>query len=71
MRNRRTLALYGLTAAAASLAIGPALSQSATQPIARYTMDAGTMSGMTAMAAGGRGGGLGGIMNMMRGGNQT
>lgn len=71
MRNRRTLALYGLTAAAASLAIGPALSQSATQPIARYTMDAGTISGMAAMAAGGRGGGLGGIMNMMRGGNQT
>lgn len=71
MLSRRTLALTGLTAAVAAVAIAPVLSQSSTQPIARYTMDAGTMSGMAAMAAGGRGGGLGGVLNMMRGGNQV
>ncbi len=75
MLKRRLLAATGLAAAAATLAIAPALSQSASQPVARYTMDAGTLSGMAAMGASaggnGRGPGLGSIMNMMRGGNQV
>lgn len=70
MLKRRLLAVTAL-AAATTVALVPALSQNNTQTVARYTMDAGTMSGMAAMAQGGRGGGLGGIMNMMRGGNQV
>src|SRR6478735_1239936 len=54
------------TAAAAALAV-PALSQQGGtgKTIARYTMDAGTTSGMMAM---GSGGGVGAAMSMMRGG---
>ena len=59
-----------LTAGAAAIALTPASSQQANRTVARYTMDAGTLSGMAAMQ-GGRGGGLGSIMNAMRGGNQT
>ena len=43
----------------------PGASQQAGGPIARYAMDAGTMSGMAAMAGGG---GMGGAMSMMMGG---
>ena len=78
MFNRRRLALSGLALAAlalsGTLAVAPVLSQGQEQrPVARYTMDAGTLSGMAAMAQGGNGGGrgLGGLMTMMRGGNQT
>ncbi|MXO71288.1 hypothetical protein [Alteraurantiacibacter buctensis] len=69
MLKRRLLAVTAL-AAAATVALVPALSQNNSQTVARYTMDAGTLSGMAAMTAGG-GGGLGGIMNMMRGGDQV
>lgn len=71
MLKRRLLVASGLAAVAATVALVPALSQTANQPIARYTMDAGTLSGMAAMGASGRGPGLGSIMNMMRGGNQV
>ena len=62
------LAAISLTAAGAvALAAGPALSQQGTgTTVARYTVDAGTMSGMMAMSAGG--GGVGAAMAMMRGG---
>lgn len=60
-----------LTTGAAALALTPASSQQTSTLVARYTMDAGTLSGMAAMQAGGRGGGLGSIMGMMRGGNQV
>lgn len=61
-----------LTAGAAAIALTPASSQQANRTVARYTMDAGTLSGMAALqAGGGRSGGLGSIMAMMRGGNQT
>ncbi|MCL6250657.1 hypothetical protein M3P36_06310 [Altererythrobacter sp. KTW20L] len=60
--------MVGLAATAMAAAVTPVLSQQNTQTIARYTMDAGTLSGMAAMTQGGQGGGLGGIMNMMRGG---
>jgi hypothetical protein len=57
-------------AAAAAIATGtafiaaPALTQGGNAPVARYTLDAGTISGMGAM---GRGGGLSSAMAMMRG----
>jgi hypothetical protein len=60
-----------LTAGVAAIALTPASSQQANRTVARYTMDAGTLSGMAAMQAGGGRGGLGSIMNAMRGGNQT
>lgn len=64
----RTLAMAGLAAGAATFAVTPGFSQQNTETVARYTMDAGTLSGMAAMTAGGReGGGLGSIMGMMRG----
>lgn len=59
MLNRRLLAFTGLTAAIAAFAIAPVLSQGQDQrPVARYTMDAGTLSGMAAMTQGGGGGGM-------------
>ena len=63
------LAAISLTAAAAALAV-PALSQQSGtgKTIARYTMDAGTTSGMMAM---GQGGGVGAAMAMMRGGGNS
>ena len=51
--------------AVAALAF-PALSQGGSAPVARYTVDAGTTSGMAAMGAGG--GGVGAAMAMLRGG---
>lgn len=68
LRNFTRLALV---AGAAAIALTPASSQQSSTLVARYTMDAGTLSGMAAMQAGGGGGGLGSIMGMMRGGNQT
>jgi hypothetical protein len=44
----------------------PALSQKSDSPIARYTVDAGTLSGMAAMGQGG-----GGAMAMLRGGGNS
>lgn len=59
-----------MVASVAVLAASPAVpQQQVLPPIARYTIDAGTISGMGAMGAGG--GGLGAALNMMRGGNQV
>lgn len=68
--KRVHLAAISLTAAAAALAAIPALSQQGGtgKTIARYTMDAGTTSGMMAM---GQGGGVGAAMSMMRGGGNN
>jgi hypothetical protein len=63
-------AAVSLIAAVAGFAGSQALTQQASPPIARYTIDAGTSSGMMAMGAGG-GGGIGAALNMMRGGNQV
>lgn len=52
--------------AVAAVAV-PALSQQGGQTVARYTIDAGTISGMAAMGAGG-GSGVGAAMAMLRGG---
>lgn len=49
--------------AATGLLVTPASTQQSTAPIARYAIDAGTISGMAAM-----GGGMGGAMSMMFGG---
>ncbi|QGP80121.1 hypothetical protein GL174_03195 [Sphingobium sp. CAP-1] len=46
----------------------PGASQQAGGPVARYTIDAGTMSGMAAMGQGG--GGMGAAMGMMMGGGR-
>ena len=59
------LTAISIAAIGVVLAAVPALSQQGTQTIARYTMDAGTTSGMMAM---GQGGGVGAAMSMMRGG---
>jgi hypothetical protein len=59
--SHRIAALLALGAVAA-IAV-PALSQRSEPPIARYTVDAGTMSGMAAMAGGG-----GNPLAMLRGG---
>lgn len=71
MRLRfRTFVKAGLVAGAAMLAVTPGFSQQNTQTVARYTMDAGTLSGMAAMMGGaGQGGGLGSVLGMMRGGS--
>lgn len=62
--RRRSCAV--LLATIASLVAAPGYPQTRTETVARYTIDAGTTSGMGAMANGG--GGLGGIMNALRGG---
>ena len=70
MRTKfRRLTQISIAAGAAVLAGVPATPQDTSPPIARYTMDAGTLSGMAAMgqsgggvgavAAGGAGGGCG------------
>ena len=67
MRMRlRNLVVASLAAGAAAAAFTPVFSQQNNGTVARYTMDAGTLSGMAAMTQGG-GGGLGGVMAMMRG----
>ncbi|MEO0062720.1 MAG: hypothetical protein RLZZ08_1280 [Pseudomonadota bacterium] len=68
---RPTVSRIVLVACTALLAASPAVpQQQVLPPIARYTIDAGTISGMGAMGAGG-GGGLGAAMAMLRGGNQV
>ncbi|HSG54151.1 MAG TPA: hypothetical protein VLA45_01765, partial [Paracoccaceae bacterium] len=67
----RAIVLTGIAATAAALVVTPVLSQQNEGTVARYTMDAGTLSGMAAMTQSGGGGGLGGIMNMMRGGGRS
>ena len=63
------IAAISLTAVAAALAVPAVSQQSGTgKTIARYTMDAGTTSGMMAM---GQGGGVGAAMSMMRGGGNN
>ncbi len=57
-RSVASVALLALLAA-------PAATQQSAAPIARYTIDAGTLSGMAAM---GKNGGMGGAMSMMFGG---
>lgn len=61
----RIVGAAALIAGTAAIAI-PALSQKSEPPIARYTVDAGTLSGMAAMGAGG-----GGAMAMLRGGGNS
>jgi hypothetical protein len=67
VKTSRILAGISLTATVAMLAAAPAWTQASSQTVARYTIDAGTTSGMAAMGAGGGGllGALGG------GGNQV
>jgi hypothetical protein len=59
-----------LLVASLTLLAAPSTSQQASGPVARYTIDAGTMSGMAAMGGGG-GGGMGAAMGMMMGGRGT
>lgn len=62
----RLMAGLALVSTATLVALSPVLSQQQSDPpIARYTMDAGTLSGMAAMTRGG--GGLGSMMAMMSG----
>lgn len=65
---RVRLARAGALGAALTLIAAPSSSQQPGGPIARYTMDAGTMSGMAAM---GSGGGMGAAMGMMMGGGRN
>lgn len=61
--SHRILAGLALTAAAAALAAVPGWTQASSGTVARYTIDAGTMSGMAAMGTGG-----GGVLGALRGG---
>ena len=54
-----------------TLLAAPGSSQQAAGPIARYTIDAGTMSGMAALSGIGAGGGMGAAMGMMMGGGRN
>ena len=66
MKTRhRILAGISLAGAAALLAAVPGWSQGNSGPVARYTIDAGTTSGMAAMGAGG---GVGAALGALRGG---
>jgi hypothetical protein len=67
VRNHLNSRLFRSGAALALVATlaAPGASQQQAAPIARYTMDAGTMSGFAAM---GQGRGMGGAMSMMFGG---
>jgi hypothetical protein len=62
LRGTALLACLALLAA-------PGASQQSAAPVARYTIDAGTMSGMAAMGRGG--GGMGAAMGMMMGGGRA
>lgn len=67
MKYRLMAGTAGLLVVAAGVSLAtPAVSQSGSTTVARYTIDASTLSGMAGMGAGG--GGLGMAMNMMRGG---
>jgi hypothetical protein len=65
MKHRLIAGAAFLGSAAVLALAAPALSQGSTTTVARYTMDAGTMSGFAGMGAGG---GIGAAMSMMRGG---
>lgn len=68
----RLFAKTGLALALVAVIATPASTQQQQQvlpPIARYTIDAGTMSGMAGMGQGG--GGMGAAMNMLRGGGNS
>ncbi|QZH75330.1 MAG: hypothetical protein JY451_01490 [Erythrobacter sp.] len=65
----RTVAGLSLASVTSLLAFVPLAAQQSEPPIARYTVDAGTLSGMAAMMQGG--GGLGSMMSMMNGGGQS
>lgn len=65
MITSHRMARISLVAGAAVLAASPAMPQEGAAPVARYTVDAGTMSGMAAMGAGG---GVGAALGMLRGG---
>ncbi len=69
MKTQHLAAISAVALAVGSVAV-PALSQQAGtgRTIARYTMDAGTTSGMMAM---GQGGGVGAAMSMLRGGGNN
>jgi hypothetical protein len=64
-KRKSVIAKVSLAVLAAGLAGSPALTQQAATPIARYTIDAGTTSGMMAMAAGG---GVGAALGALGGG---
>ena len=65
-KSHRVLAGISLGACAALIAAVPGLSQGNSGTVARYTIDAGTTSGMAAMAAGG--GGVGSVLGALGGG---
>lgn len=65
--SSRNLLWVSLATGGVALAAVPALSQQGGETVARYTIDAGTISGMMAMNASG-GGGVGAAMAMLRGG---
>jgi hypothetical protein len=65
----RHKSLIAVTALGGALVAGPAFTQTAGTTVARYTMDAGTISGMGALGRGG--GGVGAAMAMMRDGGAS
>ena len=65
--KRRLIATISLAACTVALVAGPAISQGGSAPVARYTMDAGTTSGMGAMS----GGGAAAAMSILRGGGSN
>lgn len=68
-KTHRVLAGLSLGACAALLAAAPGWTQGSSGPVARYTIDAGTTSGMAAMASGG---GVGAALGAFGGrGNQV
>lgn len=66
LKRKSMIARVSLVVLVASLAGSPALTQEAAAPTARYTVDAGTTSGMMTMGAGG--GGIGAALGALRGG---
>jgi hypothetical protein len=67
-RRWQILSGVSLAASVAALLALPAISQTAANPVARYTIDAGTTSGMGAMN---QGGGIGGALGVLRGGGNN
>ena len=67
-KSHRILAGISLGACAALLAAVPGWTQGNSGTVARYTIDAGTSSGMAAMTAGGGGGGVGAALGALGGG---
>jgi hypothetical protein len=65
MMSKRILAGAALAAIVAAFIVPPAVSQGNSTPVARYTIDAGTVSGMAAM---GSGGGVAGALSALGGG---